>query len=453
MAARQEIPIQRMGKERAYRSLVAFGLAAVALTVLLIGGPLHNTSAQVSGAHSTKIEHPESDVRFPSDRSINTQADAALSSAVKTSEFMAGTTAVQLFFVQCVNSPECTELWTDEERAMAVEEVRSAMDWWVQRATEHNVFFQPIIVNSEALTVPVSVEPISREAWSDNVWVTEVMTTLGYPGYTSVEPVRAFNDDLRHTMGTDWAVTFFFVDASNDPDHLFSDGRAAYAWLGGPSSTIPFPANGYRREKTGAVIAHEKGHLWYGLDQYWSAHMTCDEVSGVLEGPNGNSQWQGVPEACVTDVPSIMRGWVHPFTIGALDDFAAWQIGWHDANGDGIVDVGGTFTGTTTATIQGGVIHVEGTMVNVKWETLDPDIDINKITNVTIVNPFTNQTWNTTPTDGAFDGKVEGFSADIPAEGNTVLVACAKSYVGGETCPITVWGKVHTIQLPIIMKE
>jgi hypothetical protein len=92
--------------------------------------------------------------------------------------------------------------------------------------------------------------------------------------------------------------------------------------------------NGYGPTNMDAVAAHEIGHIFYALDQYSGAGQKCTYRSGYLYVENLNSQYTG----CSSNVTSIMRGQIYPYTVKAIDPYAAGQIGWRDSDKDNILD-------------------------------------------------------------------------------------------------------------------
>lgn len=257
--------------------------------------------------------------------------------------------------------------------------------------------------------VPTAVEPISRPYTDQQLWITDAMTAMGFEGYSYFDRVRAYNDYLRQTYGTDWAFTIFVVDSSADADNRFSDGHFAYAYLGGPFMVMTSGNNGYGIGNMDAVAAHEIGHIFRALDQYATANVACDAVSGYLQIENQNSQ-----QGCASDVPSIMRGQISPFANAQIDDFARGQLGWADGNGNGVLDVvdaGLSVSGVTTATnISTTVFTVTGRVEETPFPS--PKYRAVLINSLTTVNfAVDGGAWQAAqPVDGAFDDYAEDFT-------------------------------------------
>ena len=56
------------------------------------------------------------------------------------------------------------------------------------------------------LRVPVTYDPFSNNRTTDNEWVSEAMSYLGFEGTNYYSQVQDFINDLRERMKTDWAV-------------------------------------------------------------------------------------------------------------------------------------------------------------------------------------------------------------------------------------------------------
>lgn len=323
----------------------------------------------------------------------------------ESSQFLAGSIAVGIVFPESngVTDPS-TEDWTSAETTQVVSEIVAALDWWAQREPAA----QLTMVYDVGSPVPTAVEPISRPYTDQQLWITDAMTAMGFEGYSYFDRVRAYNNYLRQTYGTDWAFTIFVVDSSADADNRFSDGHFAYAYLGGPFMVMTSGNNGYGISNMDAVTAHEIGHVFRALDQYATANVACDAVSGYLQVENQNSQ-----QGCATDVPSIMRGQISPFVNAQIDDFARGQLGWADSNGNGVLDVvdaGLLVSGVTTVTnVSTTVFTITGRVEETPFPS--PKYRAVLINSLTAVNfAVDGGAWQAAqPADGAFDDYAEDF--------------------------------------------
>ncbi|MBN1579539.1 MAG: hypothetical protein JXA89_02465 [Anaerolineae bacterium] len=251
----------------------------------------------------------------------------------QTSEYMIGRVAVGIVLPESDGSIDVSfEDWTGDERALALSEIVSALDWWAAREPNANLTF--VYDDGTAAPIPTSYEPIIHSISSQHLWISEVMENKGYSGLSYFDQVRQYNNALRDRYDTDWAFTILCVDSSADQDNRFADSYFAYAYRYGPFMVITYGNNGYGPNNMDAVVAHEVGHIFGALDQYVGAKQECTQQSGYLGVENQNSMYG----SCESDVDSIMRGQVWPYMYEAVDDYARGQIGWRDSDGDGILD-------------------------------------------------------------------------------------------------------------------
>ena len=224
-----------------------------------------------------------------------------------------------------------TEDWTSTEESNAINEIYDGLDWWTDNAADNTNISWFYDIN---YGVPTSYEPITRPYTDEQHWIQEAMQAFGYTAYPGYKDnVRDYLNDLRDSYGTDWAFAIFLVDSSADADGLMSDNYFAYAWLTGPHTVMTYDNDGYGISNMDAVTAHEVGHIFGALDQYASSFCYCTQTGGYL-----NIENQNCDNSCDSDVASIMRSQVAPFTNNAIDDYAKGQLGWRDTDSDGVLD-------------------------------------------------------------------------------------------------------------------
>jgi len=344
----------------------------------------------------------------------------------QTSEYMAGSVAVGIVLLESDGSVDpSTEDWTSDEEQHVFSEIVAALDWWAEREPRANLSF--VYDDHFSQPLPTGVEPISRSFYDQQYWIADAMGALGYEASYYFTRVRDYNNGLRVTYQTDWAFTIFVVDSSNDADNRFSDGYFAYAYLGGPFMVMTYGNNGYGPGNMDAIAAHETGHIFYALDQYYSAQQPCTRRSGYLDVENQNSQYGD----CASDVSSIMRGQVVPFTVGAIDPYAAGQVGWRDSDGDGILDPLDTELPISidSLSLDGSSVVVSGTVEIVPYPSPSrTSVTINTLTGVQY--RFDGGDWQpATADDGAFDGTAEDyhFTVSLPPGLHTLEVAALDS--------------------------
>jgi hypothetical protein len=328
----------------------------------------------------------------------------------QTSEFMIGRVAVGIILPESNGHIDpSTEEWTSQEQQKVFSEIVAATNWWAAREPKANLTFY----YDDHFTSPLSTdyEPINRPHSDQGLWISQVMEELGYSAPSYFTRVRDYNNILRDQYQTDWAFTIFVVDSSNDRDNKFSDSYFAYAYLGGPFTVMTYGNNGYGSNNMDAVAAHEMGHIFLALDQYYSAHQTCTRRSGYLYVENQNSQYGN----CSSNETSIMRGQVYPYWIGAIDYYARGQVGWWDSDGDDILDPVDTTLEITlepqaeNPTLE-SVITYLGSVEDIPHPSpTRPDVTINTITSVQY--RLNGGQWLATiPGDGAFDSASESYT-------------------------------------------
>ncbi|MFQ6100536.1 MAG: hypothetical protein ACE5OS_04800 [Anaerolineae bacterium] len=351
---------------------------------------------------------------LPSAEGMSLQASSSVTPGYyQTSEYMAGSVAVGIVLVESDGSVDpSTEDWTSDETQRVFNEVVAALNWWAEMEPRADLSF--VYDDHFSNPLPTGVEPISRPYYDQQYWIADAMNALGYNASSYFARVRDYDNDLRTAYQTDWAFTIFVVDSSADSDNRFSDGYFAYAYLGGPFMVMTYGNDGYGPDNMDAVAAHEMGHIFHALDQYYSAHQPCTRRSGYLYVENQNSQYGD----CTSDVTSIMRGQVFPYAAGAIDPYAAGQIGWRDSDGDGILDPLDTDLPISidSISVDGDNVAISGTADIVPYPSPSyTSVTINTLTGVRY--RFDGGDWQQAVAgDGAFDGTTEEyhFSASLP---------------------------------------
>jgi hypothetical protein len=329
----------------------------------------------------------------------------------ETSEYLIGSVAVGIIFLESNGSIDLqTENWSSAEESNVTSEIQAGFSWWANQNPSAFLSFKYAINYS----VPTSYEPINRPAFPDQeLWISEAMSYLGYPGTDYFAQVRDYVNDLREELNTDWAFAIFVVDSSNDDDGRFTDNYFAYAYLGGPFLVLTYDNNNWGIENMDFIAAHELGHIFYATDEYDGV----TEYSGYLN---------------VSDVENS----------GGLMDSSAWflsegtkgQVGWRDSDGDGMQDIVDTFPYTKLVLYPSNLtsnatLTYEGFVTEVPYPNSNPygtgrNVTINTITMVEY-SIDSNEWLEASPVDGAFDEAVENFTFTTPplsSETSTVQV-------------------------------
>ena len=348
----------------------------------------------------------------PTGRSEITSSSVITPGYYQTSEYMAGRVAVGIVLVESDGSIDTsTEDWTADEKQQVFSEIVAGLNWWAQLEPRANLSF--IYDDHFSNPLPTGVEPIGRPYYHQQYWIGDAMNGLGYVASSYFSQVRDYDNQLRTTYQTDWAFTIFVVDSSNDSDNRFTDGFFAYAYLGGPFMVMTSGNNGYGPGNMDAIAAHEMGHIFHALDQYYNAYQACNRRAGYLDVENQNSQYG----ACTSNTSSIMRGQTYPYTAHALDTYAAGQIGWRDSDGDHIFDPLDVDLSITIDSISqsGNQVTLSGSTQIAPFPSPNQtSVTINQLTGVSY--RLNGGAWQpATALDGVFDGTTENYQTTIPS--------------------------------------
>lgn len=205
-----------------------------------------------------------------------------------TSNYMLGSTSVQIFFMESTGSGSCgdpdQESWSDTRKAKVLSEIDVGLDWWEDQVPvpgENRLTFHRL----DPITVQTCWEPIRHpgptgdKASNQWAWIRDAMEQVGYdPGEdwcssttfdcAAFSATRSFAHDLRNQQGTDWAFSIFVIDSLNDDDGMFADGFFAYAYRNGPFQVLTWDNDGWGIDRMDRVAAHETGHIYGATDEY-----------------------------------------------------------------------------------------------------------------------------------------------------------------------------------------
>jgi len=329
-----------------------------------------------------------------------------------TSEILIGSVAVGIILPESDGSIDMNrENWTTTEIAEVVAGVQGALAFHVDVEARAGLSFY-IVVHDSMLT---GYEPIRRGSYTTGeqaLWITDCMDSLGFTTGDIFDRTRAFDNALRDSLDTDWAVTMFVVDSSKDMDGRFDDGTYAYAYLGGPFAVMTYDNWTWGIGNMNAVAAHEILHPFYALDEYTAS--PCGQASGYLGVENFNSV-----ATCPSDVLCLMRAdLVDAFNADSVCWYTRGQVGWRDADADSILDILDTEPETSLDPFPDSTDSraptFTGSVNTTALTNLNPQGQGNEITLATIslVEYRTDGgAWlSASASDGAWDEAVEGFT-------------------------------------------
>lgn len=349
------------------------------------------------------------------------------------SQFLAGDVAIRVVLPESDGSIDpSTETWTPELLGQIEAQIRQSLDWWAARLPLARLRFS---VRFQVVSIPY--EPIRYGLAEEGRWIGAALDQLGYAGDNYFDQAYAAAFDLRDELDADWATTIFIANSQQHGIGYFRDGYFAYAYINGPFMVLTSDVGAYGTRNMAPIAAHELGHIFGALDQYYAARVTCDQRSGYLDLPTTNSQYGD----CGTRLSSIMLDPVTAYGAGQVDPSALGQLGYRDSDSDGLIDPLDTTPVIELEDLQlaaaTGRPVVTGTSRDlgfpVPWQT---PVSINTIQ--AIEYRVAGSHWQRAiPADSAFDSIQEAFSAELALYDGTYQVELrAVNSAGVASAPI-----------------
>ena len=295
--------------------------------------PLISAQTRIDMVNDLMLEVPE-DVRIAyaaAQPRVGSPGEILDRGIRQNTEFMLGTILVNVIFPE---SDGGSEDWTDEELADAMSGIVAAMSQFQQNTLWIDPMRMDFIYNYYT-RIPVSIEPIEGDRSSDPVWIGDALQYLGYLNDTW--ETHALNNDTRAQFETDWVFTAYVVDASVNGCWQGGSGTYyAYGYHGGPYMVIPFPTCGWdHMEGFMHIFIHEVGHVFWALDEYVNAAVTCEDSVGYLNVPTRNTRFMPcedpLQDCIMNNAPLTVPLPVCTYTLG--------QLGITDDNQNGVVDI------------------------------------------------------------------------------------------------------------------
>ena len=242
------------------------------------------------------------------------------------SDVMDGSVAVALFLVESTGSidPD-VYTWSQADQDSAYSQVLDGLNWWVEQSRAFNLSrplqFTLVMYDAKNPACRIPYEPVLRSGTDAIFWVNQVMTNLGASAGDVFERVAAFDTTLKNQNRTNWAYSMFVAYNPPPARSSFSDGRASWAYLGGPFTVSLFHSFGWQLSR---IATHETGHIFYACDEYFQpGYQVCSCTCAPEVRPNAlNGNCQDL--TCTrTSTDCMMR-----LNEAALCPFTVAQIGW-----------------------------------------------------------------------------------------------------------------------------
>jgi hypothetical protein len=317
-------------------------LAAIRFFNYVASGQSRAEEAAFAGARKTArplidcvMSHPEAD---PEEVAINLRKLGIVPpsspgsprgrSPVETSDYMTGTVAVALFFIESNGTIDPNQYtWSAVDEQATYNRALSGLSWWPGQAAIYgeNLSFTVVRYSATSPACQQGYEPIGHPSSDDTLWISAIMANLGYTSGSSLSRVTAFDSWLRINNGTDWAFSVFVAYNPSGAPSTFTDGFFAYnERLGGPLVQMLYHNDGWDVGNFGLVLTHETGHTFWACDEYYQAgYGGCQSCGDCVIAPgrtieNGNCEYCN-PNA----VDCMMRA-----NSAAFCKYTPLQVGW-----------------------------------------------------------------------------------------------------------------------------
>ncbi|UCF78029.1 MAG: T9SS type A sorting domain-containing protein [Candidatus Eiseniibacteriota bacterium] len=295
------------------------------------------------------------------------------------SDDMVGTVTVTMFFVESDGSMDPDQYtWTTAATNATVNNAIAGLAWWSAQAAAYDkpLSFTVYYFPGTDSRCQTGYEPILHTSSEAQFWVSEIMASFGYSLGSHTTRVNSYNTWAKSNYGTDWAYSIFTEYNPPPAPSEFTNGYAAWAYLGGPYTNILYRTFSWPFE---SVVTHESGHIFWACDEYYSpGYGGCTSCGYCSHGvDNGNCEYcnpQSVScmmksnsDALCAYTPGHI-GWL----MGPIVKYFSHEIDDAGGNGNGGVDPGESVTMDVTLKNWGsGVSSVSATL-----STTDPYVTI-----------------------------------------------------------------------------
>lgn len=268
----------------------------------------------------------------------------------QTSAFLAGRVAVGVVAIESnTSSIPNQEDWTTDELTQVRNEIWTGLQKWVNwKPSALPLEFVVDIDGDETaddmgldaiVPVEISNEPIVYSAGTYNIWVRQAMEGMGYTdGLTAEDAAYQYANALRTQNNADWAFVLIVVDSSADNESgdgtpgAFTDAQYMISRTFGPLAVMTYN-NGTRGADnmewaTAQLVARMFG-AGFQLEGSEFQAGGCDSATKKFG-------YLGIANTyCALSSPSP-RLMYHG--TGDPDSTTREQVGWRDADSDGIID-------------------------------------------------------------------------------------------------------------------
>ncbi|MDI6808721.1 MAG: T9SS type A sorting domain-containing protein [Candidatus Eisenbacteria bacterium] len=295
------------------------------------------------------------------------------------SDNMVGTVTVTFFFVESNgdSTDENKYTWSAPAHTEILNKAASGLAWWVSQANSYGRSLSFTIIDYPGTDSRCQTwyEPVLHPSTDAYNWVAEIMGKFGYTG-SHITRVAAYNTWARANYGTDWAYSVFVEYNPPPAPSQFTNGYAAWAYLGGPYTNLLYRSFGWSFD---IVFTHESGHIFWACDEYYEAGYggctSCGICShGVINGNCEYCNTQSVPCMMKANSPSLCTftpghiGWFSTPILAHFSHTTLDPLG----NGNGIAEPGETISMGITLKNYG----LSATGINATLTSADPYIKI-----------------------------------------------------------------------------
>jgi hypothetical protein len=244
-------------------------------------------------------------------------------SLASNSDFMTGTVSVTLFFVESDGSGSDDDLydWTASHEDDVFDDAAAGLSWWTAQAKKYSGCWVTFRLQAYFATEDDRCaqwrEPSLHPSTEYAQVVQQVLGNFGYTAGGHLARASAFNAAMRTQNQTDWAYSAFIAANPSGP-RSFTDGYAAWAWMGGPYVSLLERSFSWSIKQ---VFTHETAHMFRACDEYYTpGYGGCTECTACFDTgvANGNCE-----ECNPNAATCMMRS-----NAFALCDYTAGQIGW-----------------------------------------------------------------------------------------------------------------------------